>query len=213
LENVEMVLAREEPEPPTDIVTPLLSMPLVFDTELDSVPADVPYLRAPAARLETWQQRLGPRTRPRIGLAWWGSQHIPKRSLSIETLLPVLSLPGIEFHGLQKELPTAQGDWLVTHPLVIDHSHELHDYADTAALISLLDLVITIDTSVAHLAGAMGKPVWIMLPYSADWRWLLDCDDSPWYPTARLFRQHLRGDWDGVVADVASEIVEWSGNN
>jgi tetratricopeptide (TPR) repeat protein len=213
LENVEMVLAREEPEPPTDIVTPLLSMPLVFDTELDSVPADVPYLRAPAARLETWQQRLGPRTRPRIGLAWWGSQHIPKRSLSIETLLPVLSLPGIEFHGLQKELPTAQGDWLVTHPLVIDHSHELHDYADTAALITLLDLVITIDTSVAHLAGAMGKPVWIMLPYSADWRWLLDCDDSPWYPTARLFRQHLRGDWDGVVADVASEIVEWSGNN
>ncbi|HXA26321.1 MAG TPA: tetratricopeptide repeat-containing glycosyltransferase family protein [Acetobacteraceae bacterium] len=209
LEDVEMVIAREEPEPPTDIVTPLLSMPLVFDTELDSVPADVPYLRAPAARLEVWQQRLGPRTRPRIGLAWWGSQHIAKRSLSIETLLPVLSLPSIEIHGLQTEFPSPQRDWLATHPLVIDHSDELRDYADTAALISLLDLVITIDTSVAHLAGALGKPVWIMLPYSADWRWLLDCDDSPWYPTARLFRQHRRGNWDGVVADVANELVAW----
>ena len=91
--------------------------------------------------------------------------------------------------------------------LLIDHSEELQDFADTAALISLLDLVVTIDTSVAHLAGALGKPVWIMLQYSADWRWLLDRDDSPWYPTARLFRQRRRGDWHGVVADVASALV------
>jgi tetratricopeptide (TPR) repeat protein len=206
MEDVETVIAVGEKEPPADIVTPLLSLPLVFGTELDSIPAEVPYLRAPSGRLVAWQQRLGPRTRPRIGLAWWGSQHIPKRSLSIDALLPVLSLAGIEIHALQKEIPSAQRDWLAAHPLLIDHSGELHDFADTAALISLLDLVVTIDTSVAHLAGALGKPVWIMLQYSADWRWLLDRDDSPWYPNARLFRQRRRGDWDGVVADVARAL-------
>jgi hypothetical protein len=94
----------------------------------------------------------------------------------------------------------------------MDRGDELRDYADTAALILLLDLVVTIDTSVAHLAGALGKPVWIMLQYSADWRWLLGRDDSPWYPTARLFRQHRRGDWDGVVADVAKELAAWPGS-
>jgi tetratricopeptide (TPR) repeat protein len=187
LGGVETVIAVGEPEPPADIVTPLLSMPLVFGTVLDSIPAEVPYLDPPPARLATWQQRLGPRTRPRVGLFWWGSQHIPKRSLSVEALLPILSLPGIEFHALQKEIPPAQREWLAAQPLLVDHSDDLDDFADTAALISLLDLVVTIDTSVAHLAGALGKPVWIMLQYSADWRWLLDRDDSPWYPTARLF--------------------------
>ena len=96
---------------------PLLSMPLVFGTALDSIPAEVPYLDAPPARLEAWRQRLGPRTRPRVGLSWWGSQHIPKRSLSIAALLPMLSLPGIEFHALQKEIPPAQRDWLRGAPV------------------------------------------------------------------------------------------------
>jgi hypothetical protein len=210
LEGVETVVAREEAEPPADIVTPLLSMPLVFGTELDSIPADVPYLNAPPASVELWQQRLGPRTRPRVGVAWWGSQHIAKRSVPIEALLQVLSLPGIEFHSLQKEFPPAHRNWLVAHPVVIDHSDALDSYADTAALIALLDLVITIDTSVAHLAGALGKPVWIILPFSADWRWLLDRSDSPWYPTARLFRQKQRGEWDAVVADVARALGAWS---
>jgi tetratricopeptide (TPR) repeat protein len=212
LDGVETVIAMGEKEPPYDIVTPLLSLPLVFGTELDSIPADVPYLRAPPARLEAWRQRLGPRTQPRIGLAWWGSQHIPKRSLPIEALLPVIMLPGIEIHAIQKDLPPEQRNWVARHPRLIDRSDELRDYADTAALISLLDLVVTIDTSVAHLAGALGKPVWIMLQYSADWRWLLDRDDSPWYPTARLFRQQRRGDWDGVVADVAKELAAWAGD-
>ncbi len=206
--DVETVIAVGEQEPPVDIVTPLLSLPLVFGTEVDSVPADVPYLHAPPARLAAWQRRLGPRTRPRVGLVWWGAQHIPKRSLPIEALLPVLSLSGIEVHSLQKDLPPAQRDWLAARPLPIDHSADLQDFADTAALISLLDLVVTIDTSVAHLAGALGKPVWIMLQNSADWRWLLDRDDSPWYPTARLFRQRQRGDWDGVVADVVRALAD-----
>jgi ADP-heptose:LPS heptosyltransferase len=108
---------------------------------------------------------------------------------------------------LQKEIPPMQRDWLAAHKLLTEHSAELNDYADTAALISLLDLVVTIDTSVAHLAGALGVPVWIMLQHSADWRWLLDRDDSPWYPTARLFRQRRAGDWDGVVARVARALA------
>jgi hypothetical protein len=213
MDGIETVIAVGEKEPPYDIVTPLLSLPLVFRTELDSIPAEVPYVHVPAERLAAWQQRLGPRTRRRIGLAWWGSQHIAKRSVALETLLPLLSLPDIDFHSLQKELPSEQLDWLAAHPLVVDHRDEFNDYADTAALISQLDLVVTIDTSVAHLAGALGAPVWIMLPYSADWRWLLNRDDSPWYPTARLFRQKRRGDWEGVVADVANELVAWRGKD
>ena len=206
LDGVETVIAVGEPEPPADIVTPLLSLPLVFATEVHSIPRDVPYLRAPADRLASLRKRLGPRCCPRIGIAWWGSQHIPKRSLPVEALLPLLSLPGFEFHALQKEIPPAQREFLSAHPVLHDHSAELGDFADTAALISLLDLVVTIDTSVAHLAGALGKPVWIMLQHSADWRWLLERDDSPWYPTARLFRQQKRGDWAGVVSDVARAL-------
>ncbi|HET6198509.1 MAG TPA: tetratricopeptide repeat-containing glycosyltransferase family protein [Acetobacteraceae bacterium] len=210
LDGVERVIALDEPEPAADIVTPLLSLPLAFDTRLETVPAQVPYLHAPAGRLAAWQQRLGPRTAPRVGLCWWGSQHIPKRSLPIETLLPVLSIAGIEVHALQKEIPAAQRDWLDECGLLHDHSGMLADYADTAALIALLDLVVTIDTSVAHLAGALGKPVWIMLPHSADWRWLLGRNDSPWYPTARLFRQQRAGDWGCVVAEVAQALRDWA---
>ncbi len=212
LGGVERVVAVGQSEPLADIVTPLLSLPLVLGTRVDTVPARAPYLRAPSERLMVWQRRLGPRSLARVGLAWWGSQHIPKRSLPIETLLPVLLNPRTEVHALQKELPPAQRDWLAAHRLLTDHSAELNDYADTAALISLLDLVITIDTSVAHLAGALGVPVWIMLQHSADWRWLLDRDDSPWYPTARLFRQRRPGDWEGVVADVARALARQGGN-
>jgi tetratricopeptide (TPR) repeat protein len=212
LQGVDRIVAVGDEEPRADIVTPLLSMPLVFGTVLDSIPAEVPYLRAPQTALEAWWQRLGPRTRPRVGLAWWGVQHIPKRSLSVGALLPLLSQADLEFHALQKEIPPQQREWLAAHPLMTDHSDELRDFADTAALISHLDLVVTIDTSVAHLAGALGKPVWIMLHHSADWRWLLDRDDSPWYPTARLFRQRMRGDWDGVVAEAADALAAWTRN-
>ena len=211
LHGVDTVITPDETEPLVDIVTPLLSLPLAFGTDIVSIPADVPYLRAPPDRLAKWQSRLGPRTRPRVGIVWWGSQHIPKRSMPIERMQPVLRRGGIEFHALQKEIHELDCAWLAAHPWVADHSAELTDFADTAALISMMDLVITIDTSVAHLAGALAVPVWIMLPFSADWRSLLGRADSPWYPTARLFRQQCRGDWDGVVADVTWALDEWSG--
>ncbi|HLY88585.1 MAG TPA: tetratricopeptide repeat-containing glycosyltransferase family protein [Acetobacteraceae bacterium] len=199
LDGVGAVVNPDEAEPASDIVTPLLSLPLVFGTDLASVPNRVPYLRAPADRLRVWRERLGKHTRRRIGLAWWGTQHIPKRSVPFAALQPILAAGDTEFHSLQKE---PAGD----DASLIDHHAELQDFADTAALISLLDVVITIDTAVAHLAGALGKPVWIMLHHNADWRWLLERDDSPWYPTARLFRQKQAGDWAGVVAEVVRAL-------
>ncbi len=206
LPELDAVITDKEPEPPVDIVTPLLSLPLVFGTKLGSIPAEVPYLHAPPERLMKWQQRIGPHSQTRVGLCWWGSQHIPKRSIAIEQLQPLLHRAGLEFHALQKEIPPDQLAWMRRHAPVIDHSADLHDFADTAALITQMDLVVTIDTAVAHLAGALGKPVWIMLHADADWRWLLDRTDSPWYPTARLFRQRRRGDWTDVVVDVMQAL-------
>lgn len=206
IEGVARVVTPEEVVPEHDKLTPLLSLPLAFGTVLTSIPAQVPYLRAPKQRMARWSALLGPRMRPRIGVAWWGSQHIGKRSMPIGTLAPVLRLPGIAFHALQKELPAADQDWLAAQPLVADYRAELKDFADTAALIAHMDLVISIDTSVAHLAGALGVPVWIMLPFRPDWRWLREREDSPWYPTARLFRQARRGDWDDVVRRVAEAL-------
>ena len=127
--------------------------------------------------------------------------------MAFETLAPLVALPGIDFISLQKGAREADAQALRRCGNVIDIATELEDFADTAAVISLLDLVITVDTSVAHLAGSLGKPVWILLPVAVDWRWLLDREDSPWYPTARLFRQASAGDWPGVIARVRQELA------
>lgn len=208
-EGIGAIMTSGDPRPQSDLVTSLLSLPLAFRTELGSVPAKVPYLRAPAGRLSEWRAILGSRRRPRIGVAWWGSQHIPYRSLPLAALEPLLRRRDVTFHVLQKEMPTEDRELLANYPHVVDHGAALGDYADTAALIQSLDLVVTIDTSVAHLAGALAQPVWIMLAHSADWRWLLDREDSPWYPTARLFRQKRRGDWESVVTALSKALSEW----
>jgi Flp pilus assembly protein TadD len=197
-----------ETDTPHDLLTSLLSLPMAFGTDLGSIPAAVPYLHARADRLAAWRDRLGRRTAPRVGLAWWGFQHIPERSMPVAALEPLLRQPGIEFHALQKELPAAHLDWLAANPLLTQHAEALADFADTAALITEMDLVITIDTAVAHLAGALGKPVWIMLLRGADWRWLRHRSDSPWYPTARLFRRGAEHDWSAVVDAVARALPE-----
>lgn len=206
IDGVAQVVTPEAPMPEHDKLTPLLSLPLAFGTSLEKIPAQVPYLRAPEPRIARWAARLGPRMRPRIGITLWGSQHIPRRSMPVATLAPVLRMAGLDFHALQKDFSPGDRDWLVANPLAADHSAALEDFADTAALIAHMDLVISIDTSVAHLAGALGVPVWIMLPFSPDWRWLREREDSPWYPTARLFRQTRHGDWDDVVRRVADAL-------
>jgi tetratricopeptide (TPR) repeat protein len=197
-----MPVVGEAEDPPYDLRTSLLSLPLAFGTTLATVPAAVPYLSAPPDRVALWRARLGPRDRKRIGIAWSGSPASRTRSaIPVGLLDPLLRLGGFEFHLLQKDVTDP-------HPRVVRHDHRLGDFADTAALIQAMDLVISIDTAVAHLAGALGKPVWIMLPFNPDWRWLLGRDDSPWYPTARLFRQTTRGGWAEVVQHVVAAMIQ-----
>ena len=201
------VLTLWDPPPEADMVCPLMSLPLAFGTVLATIPATVPYIRTPPLYRMLWRTLLGKRSRPRIGIAWRGKQHLPYRTMPLAALEPLLRRTDIEFHGLQLDIPVADREWLDANPLLIDHSAEIKDFTDTAAIIEELDLTITIDTAVAHLAGALARPVWVMLPLCPDFRWLMDRPDTPWYPTARLFRQQREGDWAGVVADVVKALA------
>jgi hypothetical protein len=192
----------------------LLSLPLAFGTTLQTVPADVPYLRAPAERVERWSGRLPEGKTLRVGLAWSGNPtHVNdrNRSIPLARLSALLSDPRLAVVGLQREVGDDDRRALEDYPDVLRLGPEFADFADTAAVVSLLDLVISVDTSVAHLAGAMGKPVWILLPFNGDWRWMLEGEQSPWYPTARLFRQPAIGDWDRALARVYDTLAEWIG--
>lgn len=206
------LLARGSPLPDFDLHCPTISLPLAFRTTVSSIPASVPYLHADAEKIALWRQRLGNKTRPRIGLVWSGmirrdidSNPARKRDLPLELLAPWLQLP-LEFHSLQKMLRPGDEDILAGLGRIRTHHQELNDFSDTAALVEAMDLVISIDTSVPHLAGAMGKPVWVMLPFSTDYRWTADGATTPWYPTATLFRQAAIGDWSGVVVAITDQL-------
>jgi tetratricopeptide (TPR) repeat protein len=191
-----------------DYHCPLLSLPLAFGTTLETVPAEQQYLKADEKLRAAWAPRLPPKTKPRIGLVWSGRtehKNDHNRSIELERLLPILG-PDADWICLQKEVRNNDLAVLRQFGRIAFFGDELRDFSDTAALLDLMDLVITVDTSVAHLAGAMGKPVWILLPFSPDWRWLLDRSDSPWYPSARLFRQQQIGNWTGVIDRVANEL-------
>lgn len=208
LSGVSRILAQGEPLPEFDCHCPLLSLPLAFATTVAQIPAELRYVRANPQRVAQWQARLGERTKPRVGLAWSGNASFGNdrnRSIALEALAKILSASA-HFISLQKEIRPADLPAMAAHPEIAHFGAELVDFADTAALIEQLDYVITVDTAVAHLAGALGKTVWILLPFNADWRWLLERDDTPWYPTARLFRQARLGAWDEVVARVAQEL-------
>jgi tetratricopeptide (TPR) repeat protein len=208
LEGVDRIVASGDALPGFDFQTPLASLPLAFRTRLDTVPAEVPYLKAPFETAAQWSERLGAREAMRVGLAWSGNPNHSNdrnRSIALADLLP-LSRCGVELIGLQKEPRPKDAATLEQNPEIRNFGPDLRDFADTAAVIEQLDLVVSADTSIAHLAGALGKPVWIMLPHAPDWRWLLEREDSPWYPTAQLFRQASAGDWAGVVARVAAAL-------
>ncbi len=212
LEGVERVMARGEPLSDFDCHCPLSSLPRAFGTRLENIPARIPYLRAPADRVAKWQPLLAGSTGLSVGLTWSGNRSTRRhrlRSISLARLLPLLSVPGIRFVSLQKGMPEEDARTLEGRPDITHVGDMLNDFADTAAAVSLLDLVISIDTSVVHLAGAMGKPVWVMMLLTQDWRWLLDREDSPWYPSARLFRQTRVGDWDGVLERVRTELARF----
>lgn len=200
------LVEQGQPLPAFDAYCPVMSLPLALGTTLATIPAELPYLSSDPARVQAWQQTLGQPKGRRIGLVWSGAAahgNDGRRSLSLARLSGLLELPGFEWHALQKEVRPADAEILQQLPAIRQHQHALQDFADTAALIACMDLVISVDTSVAHLAGALGKPVWILLAAAPDYRWMLARDDSPWYPTAQLYRQTTPGDWDSVIARVA----------
>jgi Flp pilus assembly protein TadD len=207
LPDAEQVVPIDQPLPDFDFHSPLVSLPRVLGTRLETIPAAIPYLKADPIRSAHWRERIPADRRRKIGLVWSGQPAHPNdrnRSIPLTALSPLAQLSGIQFFSLQKGKAKEQSSsWPVE---LTDWTDQLSDFAETAALMENLDLVITVDTAVAHLAGAMGKPVWILLPLAPDWRWLLRREDSPWYPTARLFRQSAAGDWTAPVARVAEAL-------
>jgi len=210
VQGVEHVLARDESLPEFDIHCALLSLPYLLKTTLKSIPNEVPYFRVDATLVEKWRSKLSAEGSPlKIGLAWSGDLRVKyghERSCPLENFSPFGKFENLIFYSLQKGGPSRQVFSPPESMSIIDHAIEINDFSETAALIENLDLVISVDTAVAHLAGALGKPVWVLLPFVADWRWMLHRDDSPWYPTMKLFRQPSRGKWEPVIAAMADEL-------
>ncbi|HUO00499.1 MAG TPA: glycosyltransferase family 9 protein, partial [Bradyrhizobium sp.] len=206
------VIAKGDALPDFDLRCPLPSLPLAFNTRLETIPSDASYLRLPKQALDYWGAMLGTKHGVRVGLAWAGNtKHVRdgERSMRLHDLQPLID-NGATFVSLQKDVRAGDIETLKSYNM-IQFGEELGDFSDTAALISQLDLVISVDTSVAHLAGALGKPVWILLTHAPDWRWLLSREDSPWYPTARLFRQRESREWGSVVARLREALHEFAG--
>jgi tetratricopeptide (TPR) repeat protein len=206
--GVDRLSLKGETLPAFDCHASLLSLPLLFKTEMETIPGDTPYLSTDAAAAEGWRTRL-PATGRNIGVVWRGNpihKNDRRRSIPAATFAELVCLDTVNWLSLQKDGRPDELAALNAGGTVRDLGPEMGDWADTAALVSQLDLVITVDTAVAHVAGAIGKPVWLLIPFSPDWRWLLHRADSPWYPTARIFRQHEAGDWNGVFADVRAAL-------
>ena len=202
------------PDVPYDMDFPLLSLPGILGVTLDSIPARVPYILPEKNRVEEWKQRIPPDPgQIKIGIVWAG--HVghkgnSKRSTSLSSWAPLAGIPGVTFFSLQVGEAAGEAQNPPPGMNLLDLTDSIEDFADTAAFISLLDMVISVDTAVAHLAGAMGKPVWTLLPFTPDWRWLLGRKDTPWYPTMRLFRQRVPGEWKSVFEEMASSLREVS---
>jgi tetratricopeptide (TPR) repeat protein len=206
--GVSAVVARGQALPRCDFHSPLLSLPLAFRTELATIPADSPYITPEADAVSAWRARL-PEGRPLIGLVWSGESthdNDHNRSMRLEKLSPLLDVPRIAFASLQHEVRAADAEFLQSHPGLCRIGEQFTDFADTAAAMASLDAVVAVDTAVAHLAGAMAKPLFLLLPFAADFRWLRERRDSPWYPTAQLYRQHAFGDWSGVIAALSQDL-------
>jgi hypothetical protein len=209
------VVAHGRPLPEFDVQCPLMSLPLAFRTELSTIPADVPYIVPPAQDVAAlskidWRVRL-PGRKPLVGLVWAGDplhKNDINRSMRLATLRPLLDLPHLQFVSLQQEICAQDAEVLHRHPGLLTGA-PFRDFAQTAAAVARLDAVIAVDTAVAHLAGAMGKPLFLLLPFGADFRWLRERADSPWYPSARLFRQHAFDDWGRAVDALRQELMRW----
>ena len=214
LPGIETLVATGDPLPPFECHSPLMSLPAAFQTSIESIPAQVPYLRVPAEAKQSAEGLEWPEKGLRVGLVWSGNPLFPEdrlRSIPLSDFEALLALHGVRFFSLQ--MGPAASQLAQVDAQIIDLQAAIADMADTAALIEKLDLVITVDTAVAHLAGALGKPVWVLLPFAPDWRWLMERADSPWYPTMRLFRQPKFGDWPSVLERVRGDLAMLAGKN
>lgn len=215
LEGAERIVALDEEftADGQDFWTPLLSIPHYCNTRLESIPAQIPYLQATPERIGKWAPLL-PDARPRVGLVWKGSTHFENdadRSLPSLNMLAPLATANASFVALQKGAGEHEADRPPTGMRIVNLGPQLQDFADTAAVLAQLDLLIGVDTAVAHLAGALGRPCWVLLPdYKTDWRWLTERADSPWYPTMRLFRQPETGGWPPLIAALAAALQQWA---
>lgn len=209
LDGQAQILSAGARLPEVDFQCPLMSLPHVLGTTLQTIPASIPYLAADQALVAQWRQRLGAASGSlRVGVVWHGNANNKRdirRSIPLQQFIKALPL-GLDYVALPYELREGDPLWLMARPDLHYLGHEVQDFADTAAIVTQLDLVITVDTSVAHLAGALGKPVWILIDHVPDWRWMLARTDSPWYPTARLFRQSVRGEWTEPLASVRQAL-------
>ncbi|MBD2437888.1 tetratricopeptide repeat protein [Nostoc sp. FACHB-110] len=208
--GVEEVFALDEELPEFHTQAPLMSLPYLLGTTVETIPASIPYISAPSSH--NFRLAAAPDTKLKIGIVWAGNpdnRHNIRRTSGLLPFIPLFKLPDVEFYSLQVGKSSQDLAQLPTDIKIQDLSSYLHNFSDTAAAIAQLDIVLTIDTSVAHLAGALGKPTWVVLPFIPDWRWLLHRDNSPWYPTMQLFRQEVAGDWAGVFAKVAQEILKY----
>jgi tetratricopeptide (TPR) repeat protein len=211
IEGLAAVVGRGEKLPPFDLHCPLASLPLACKTDVAGIPADIPYLRADEPRIAKWRARLESLPQPRIALAWSGrASHVNdrNRSIALAQFEPLLSLPGLQFVSVQRELRAGDAELLAREPRIVHVGEEIADFADTAAILSLAELVVSVDTSVAHVAGALGRPSLVLLPLQPDWRWMLDRDRSPWYPDVALLRQTSSGDWAGAIDRLRGELAK-----
>lgn len=207
------VIKEGDALPTFDMVCPVMSLPLALKTTLETIPASTPYLSVSDAKKQYWQAKLGAKTKPRIGIVWSGSMTnqidnnlCARRNIPLTELKPLFELP-LEFHVLQKDIRPEDKPTLESLAQLHCHQDELQDFADTAAIIQEMDLVISVCTSVAHLAGALGHQTWVLLPYSADYRWMTNENDSPWYPSVQLIRSEKIGDWSEVISQLTARLL------
>ena len=219
IEGVDQIIDSKAPVPEADYSLSLLSLPHLLGVEIDSIPANLPYLHPDPADVAAWAKKLEECPGLKVGIAWAGAPRPgaseamlldSRRSFDLETFAPLIGIPGISLISLQLGPRAAQALVPPKGMTLFDMTGDIKDFADTAALIANLDLVISVDTSVVHVAGAIGAPVWMLSRHDGCWRWFLDREDSPWYPQARIFRQTKRGDWSETVAQVAEQLRLWA---
>lgn len=211
IKGVDKFISKGEPMPPFDYHCPLLSLPLAFKTSLETIPSSISYLKADINKVESWNNSFGLKRKPRIGIVWSSVSMFKddsKRSMLLEQFIKCFPEDKYELVCLQKVLKEEDKEFFQQYGKISFYGDKLNDFSDTAGLISCMDLVISVDTSVAHLSGALGIPTWILIPFVADWRWLQNRSDSPWYQSVRLFRQNKMDDWKNVVDDVNTKLKE-----